>query len=221
MVMLYARGLCLISGKKMVKKTKGYIVKNIATIIAILFVISIPLHTQDSAVIPLKKLEKERLYFSIDEAMRNIDSAYRLCQGGQEIEELPEHLGDLTNMQYFNAAQNKLKQLPASFCQLRLLQEINLAGNYFTAMPVCIADMQFLQHLDFSANPDINWNEAISLLSQCPNLKELDLSMNDIEKFPEEFEFPKLTLLILSDNNFSESEKERIKQKLKTVNIIF
>lgn len=196
-------------------------VKNFAALIVIIIALSIPLHTQDAPIIPLKQLEKHTLYFSIDVAMRNIDTAYRLCQGGQELEELPEYLGDLKNMQYFNAAQNKLTQLPESFCNLRLLQEINLAGNYFSAMPVCITDMHFLQHLDFSANPDINWNEAITVLSTCPNLQELDLSMNNINTFPEEFDFPKLTLLVLSENNFSEAEKERIKNKLKTVNIIF
>ena len=175
----------------------------------------------DDRVFSLDNLEKEKLFFSIEEAINEKDNAYRLCQGGRELDELPDYIGQLEMLQYFNAAQNHLLTLPETFCNLQYIQEINLAGNNIEVFLPCIGEMQYLKVMDFSSNPKIDWHKALLNLNLSDSLEELDLSYNEIYFLPDKIEFTHLKELVLIGNPISEEEMKRIKTKLKDVNIIF
>lgn len=194
----------------------------VVTIFSFMIFCSGFLPAKDSGeLLSFEELEKETLYFSAEQAAENPARAYRLCLGGRGLSELSIHVSLLHNLQYLNAAQNHLTALPNFFCNLQYLQEINFAGNDIKELPSCITFLRHLKHIDFSANPNINWEKEISTLSELPELTELDLSMNEIKKFPEDFSFPQLKMLVLTGNDFSEEEKKRIQNKLEKVNIIF
>ncbi len=195
-----------------------YILVILATLI---FAIATSNSNDKKEILTYEELENSKLYFSIEEAIENKAEAYRLCQGGRSMEFIPEYIDELVNLQYLNAAQNRITRLPDAFCKLNLLQEINFAGNDIEIFPECLANMKYLKRIDFSSNPKIDWLQAMIILDKCNEITDMDLSYNEITKFPENFDFPKLKLLVLSGNTISETEQERIKNKLPNTKIIF
>lgn len=195
--------------------------RTIINIILFLVIILQNGFTKSIDILSFEQLDGEKLFFSMNKAIESRENAFRLCQGGQGISKFDEELGLLSNLQYFNAAQNNLVEMPDSFCKLTKLQEINFAGNSFKSFPYCILNLKYLKHLDFSSNPYINWNELITELSNLPVLEILDLSNDNISVFPTDINFPALKELILTDNKLSETEKKRIKNKLTNVTIYF
>ncbi len=170
--------------------------------------------------IPIEKLEKCKLYFSIEEAVENPTKVLRICQGGQNFDHIPSQIGILSELRYFNAAQNYIKELPVEFCNLKKLQEINLAGNDLETIPECIFNLKNLKVLDLSSNKKLQWEEILTKLNIMESLEELDISGNGIKKFPSEIKMNGLKKLIISDNNLSEDELIRIENRFTSILII-
>src|SRR6266576_1793114 len=52
-----------------------------------------------------------------------------------KLTELPESLGQLTQLQKLDVSGNRLTALPESLCQLTQLHRLSLDGNQLTALP--------------------------------------------------------------------------------------
>jgi len=170
--------------------------------------------------IPFEKLEKYKLFFSIEESIENPTNVLRLCQGGQNFDHIPSQIGILTELRYFNAAQNNIKEFPVEFCKLNKLQEINMAGNDLETIPDCIFNLQNLKILDLSSNKKLQWEEILQKINIMDSLEELDISGNGIQKFPREIKMNGLKKLIITDNNLSDDELIRIEKRFTSILII-
>ena len=120
-------------------------------------------------------LNKEKLYFSVGEALLNKQKAYKLCLGGQELTTLQEDIGELSNLMELNLSQNKIEQFPESFCRLKNLTELKIPGNMFKKLPECISEFKNLKTLDISNNPDLDKKSLFVILSGLTNLESLEI----------------------------------------------
>ena len=69
-----------------------------------------------------------------------------------KLTELPEWLGQLTQLQSLNLSSNRLTALPEWLGQLTQLQTLYLSYNQLTALPEWLGQLTQLQSLDLSDN---------------------------------------------------------------------
>ena len=113
------------------------------------------------------------------------------------LTKIPESLSKITTLQRINIAHNRLCEMPEL---PKGLVDIDLSSNFITAIHHQLQDMKNLDRLLISSN-EINdvWPEA---LSGNEKLTQIDLSRNELDKFPETItECPILEWLDISRNN--------------------
>ena len=86
----------------------------------------------------------------IAEALRT--GATKLSLSGMRLTELPESIGQLTQLQTLNLSSNQLTALPESLGQLTQLQELRLHDNQLTTLPESLGQLTQLQKLYVAAN---------------------------------------------------------------------
>lgn len=125
----------------------------------------------DTAWIELQKWLLE--HKAIDDSILSPEMIKRLDLSGRSIESLPESFGLLTNLITLNLSRNKLNDLPDSFKTLKHLSNLDIRRNHFARLPKVLTSLP-LRALNASGNHI----EDISILSQCKELRVLDLSVN-------------------------------------------
>ncbi|KAK5866910.1 hypothetical protein PBY51_011444 [Eleginops maclovinus] len=101
---------------------------------------------------------------------------------------------------------NSLLEFPSALCQsLRSLTRLDLQGNQLQALPVELLSLLSLSTLNVSRNcvgPLLTFDPAVS----CPSLRQLNLSFNKINTFPQELgrAVGRLEELIMEGNSISE-----------------
>jgi Leucine-rich repeat (LRR) protein len=125
---------------------------------------------------------------------------------GQELNELPESLGQCENLEVLKLSGNQLSELPASLHQLTKLKLLDLSGNQFENIPHFIANLASLRSLNLESN-------AISLLPDwigCfPELTDFNVDGNRISKLPASFgDLKKLKCVYLGGNSFNSIPSE-------------
>jgi hypothetical protein len=134
-----------------------------------------------------KKIEEARL-----------GRATRLDLSGNQLTELPESLGRLTQLQSLDLSVNKVKALPEWLGRLTQLQWLDLTGNRLTALPEWLGLLTQLQKLNLGQNQLTALPESLGLLRQ---LQVLDLTGNRLTGLPESLgRLTQLQELYLGDN---------------------
>lgn len=101
-----------------------------------------------------------------------------------ELIELPQSLGQLTQLQSLNLSNNRLTALPQSLGQLTQLQTLNLARNQLTALPEWLGQLTRLQKLVINSNHVTSLPNAIGELHA---LTYLAIEGNQIRNLPSSF----------------------------------
>ncbi|XP_071952369.1 leucine-rich repeat-containing protein 40-like [Antedon mediterranea] len=119
---------------------------------------------------------------------------------------LPGALGDLEQLQRFNASHNQLTCIPDSLWRVTSLTVLNLQHNQLTELPGGIGELRYLEELNLSNNKlqvistsigglsrlrilNLSENKLTSIPYSCGMLKNvitMDLNNNQIEQIPEE-----------------------------------
>ncbi|MGE5655985.1 MAG: COR domain-containing protein [Actinomycetota bacterium] len=99
-----------------------------------------------------------------------------------QLKELPEAIASLTELQQLDLSNNQLKELPEALASLTELQKIDLSNNQLRELPEALANLTQLQWLDLSYNQLMEVPEALANLTQ---LQWLDLSRNRLRELPE------------------------------------
>ena len=135
----------------------------------------------------------------IQEALRG--NATRLYLSRLGLAELPESLGQLTQLQTLDLSRNKLTAVPESLGQLTQLQRLNLHSNQLTAAPESLGQLTQLQTLSLSNNQLTAVPEWLGQLTQ---LQGLYLSNNQLTAVPESLgQLTQLQTLDLSRNQLT------------------
>ncbi|MCL4202324.1 MAG: leucine-rich repeat domain-containing protein [Pirellulaceae bacterium] len=122
-----------------------------------------------------RKAEQE-----IEAALRS--GAKALDLSGMGLTELPEWLGQLTQLQSLDLSENRLTALPEWLGQLTQLKSLDLSNNQLTALPESLGQLTQLQLLDLGGNHLTALPESLGQLTQ---LQTLRLFANQLAKLPE------------------------------------
>jgi len=122
----------------------------------------------------------------IEEARRSgakvLDLSSGRAKASRQLTELPESLGQLTQLQSLDLSGRQLTALPESLGQLTQLRAVDLSDNRLTVLPESMGQLAQLQSLDLSQNRLTALPESLSQLTQ---LWSLDLSDNRLKVLPE------------------------------------
>ena len=121
-------------------------------------------------LLSLEALEKEQIYYSIDQAEREPDKALRLkvlrraytfptvvprmnklqwlTMSHTLVEKIPAEIKNMEMLQVFELRGNKLKSLPEELCALKNLRRLDLSKNYLSALPKNFSQLEHLEWLD-------------------------------------------------------------------------
>jgi Leucine-rich repeat (LRR) protein len=127
---------------------------------------------------------------SMHEAMENPESVIKLDLSKQKLQDFPEDIRKLTNLQYLDLSKNKISSVPAWIGELKNLQFLILSKTKIDSFPPQFGDLINLKELI------MNRSELTRLPHTIGNLKELrymDLWGSNLSYFPFELSY-------LSDN---------------------
>jgi len=147
--------------------------------------------------------DRAELIEIIEKAAR--EGVTRLDLSGKGITEIPECIGQLTNLQTLDFGENQITEIPECIGQLTNLQTLDLNENQITEIPECIGKLTNLKGLDFREN---QITEIPEYIGQLTKLKWLDLNENQITEIPECIgQLTNLQLLFLRRNFITEIPK--------------
>ncbi|MEO0648281.1 MAG: COR domain-containing protein, partial [Cyanobacteria bacterium J06650_10] len=99
-----------------------------------------------------------------------------------QIEELPDTIGNLTSLQSLDLIGNQLSSLPEVIGNLTSLQSLDLSSNQLSSLPEAVGNLTSLQSLDLSSNQLSSLPKWIQSLNQ---IETLDLRGNPLPIPPE------------------------------------
>lgn len=120
---------------------------------------------------------------------------------GARLTELPDWIGDLTDLTELNFNDNQLTQLPNSIGNLTNLTVLSLRGNRIHQLPDSIGNLNRLTVLDLDNNALTKLPDSIGNLTE---LTELHLSENQLNQLPDSIgNLTELNLLDLRANQLA------------------
>jgi len=122
-------------------------------------------------------LEAEK---KIQQALKS--GATELDLQSMRLTELPESIGQLTQLTELNLSNNQLTALPDSLGQLTQLRELDLFYNQLAALPDWLGGLTQLRELDLAHN---QLTTLPDFLGQLLELQKLDVGLNQLTVLPE------------------------------------
>ena len=145
-------------------------------------------------------MERSELLAVIKEAKQSGQTSLDLS--GRQIRELPESIGQLTNLISLDLCNNQLRALPKSIGKLTNLTSLNLESNSLTVLPESIGRLTKITFLNLHDNYLTELPESIGGLTK---LTSFDLRNNGLTELPEQIsKLTKLTNFDLSYNDLTE-----------------
>lgn len=166
---------------------------------------------------------------------------YYLLKGNQ-LTQLPNEIGGLTNLRSLSIKNNQLSVLPSVLGELTLLEELYVSGNQLQGIPIEIKELSNLKSLNLANNQLTNLPNTFGALAA---LVELDLSYNQLKHLPTTFfrltnlkslslqhnqldsismqitNLKELEWLDLTGNNISTAHQAQLKSYLPNTMIVF
>jgi hypothetical protein len=118
----------------------------------------------------------------LPDSLGQLTQLHSLNLSHNQLTTLPESLGQLTQLHLLNLSDNQLTTLPEWLGQLTQLHLLDLGGNGLTALPEWLGQLTQLQWLRLVGNQLTALPEWLGQLTQ---LQSLDLSRNQLTTLPE------------------------------------
>lgn len=149
----------------------------------------------------------------ITETLRHVTT---LILDYNDLKCLPKEISILSSLKVLSATGNQLQQLPDTMQQLVNLESVHFNENSLRELPVFLSKLQHLKILDAIGNGIEFWEEG---LGEC--LLELRLDENNLSYLPSSFSCMKnLKVLELGDNNITSlPEDTGVLSKLEIFNL--
>ncbi len=145
------------------------------------------------------QMDQVELLAIIEKAAR--EGALSLDLSAKGITQLPEQIGQLTNLQLLHLGGNQLSTLPEQIGQLVNLQRLDLSQNRLSTLPEQIAQLANLQELKVYGNQLTTLPEQLGRLT---NLRTLFLDGNQLKRLPRSIgKLERLNQLDLGDDVIS------------------
>jgi GTPase SAR1 family protein len=88
----------------------------------------------------------------LPESLGQLTQLQTLDLSYNQLRALPESLGQLTQLQEINFAENRLTRLPQSLIQITRMRSLNLTGNRLTTLPEWLVQLKSLSYLYIHGN---------------------------------------------------------------------
>jgi internalin A len=130
-----------------------------------------------------------------------------------KLKRLPETIGRLKNLYSLNVKSNNLKELPETIGELKGLTELYLYNNNLKRLPETIGELKNLTVVDLSWNENLDFDDTFKKLLTLENLTSLNLCGTKLYKLPKSIKKLAITLKTLDLkynpilNNLQEMEK--------------
>jgi len=145
----------------------------------------------------IEKLSSWLKKLNVDVDINNLLNLTKLNLSNKNLNEIPEEIAILKNLQSLDISNNSFKSLPSVLLGLNL-KSINIKNNALSSLDNKMGTLDNLEVLDISFN---KFQEFPSLLFSLKKLKELYISSNEIVWLPDELEeLNTLELLDISNN---------------------
>ncbi|KAE9453764.1 hypothetical protein C3L33_14380, partial [Rhododendron williamsianum] len=171
---------------------------------------------------------------AIPDSIGGLEHLEELYLASNLLDSLPDSIGLLFNLKILDVSGNKLVSFPDSICQCRSLVELDASFNRLAYLPTNIGfelvklrrlsiQLNKLRSLPTSICEMTNFSDLTELpdtLGDLSNLKELDLSNNQIHALPDTFgRLDKLTKLNLEENPLVIPPKEVVSEGVEAIKI--
>jgi internalin A len=134
----------------------------------------------------------------LPESVGQLTQLRKLVVHSNRLMEVPESLNRLTQLRQLNLNFNKLTVLPENWIGLTQLLELNLAGNRLMELPKSVGRLTQLRYLYMAGNRLMSLPENVARLT---HLRVLDLDRNQLATLPDSLGYlTQLAELDLSDN---------------------
>lgn len=145
-------------------------------------------------------MAKDEAYYKAEQkilaALETDDT--KLSLNFYRLTEIPDAIGQLTNLEMLNLNVNQLSEIPDSLGRLTNLQQLHLSGNQLSKIPDSIGQLTNLEQLYLSGNQLSKISVSIGKLS---NLQRLYLDNNQLSEIPDVIgQLSNLQGLYLDDN---------------------
>ncbi|XP_056605909.1 leucine-rich repeat-containing protein 40 [Triplophysa dalaica] len=118
---------------------------------------------------------------SLPESIGELEHLQKLVVSHNKLTELPAGLWRLTNLHCLHMQQNQMERLPPDLGQLVHLEDLDLSNNLLTDIPESLSNLTNLMKLNLSCNKIKSLPPSIS---EMKSLKMLDCSRNQLESIP-------------------------------------
>lgn len=130
----------------------------------------------------------------------------KLSLADYRLEDLPNQINQLKNVEELDLRINKLNSLPSGISELDQLKKLYLSNNHFTEFPDIIQANIKLKELLLDTNKISKVSDSITKLQE---LQFLSLARNKLKAFPEAIaHLGRLEQLIMIDNNLDQFPKQ-------------
>lgn len=200
-------------------KTQLFFSSPSKTFYFLIFFLCCQLPTANCQLLDTLTLSQQKTFFSIQDAMLNPDSVFKLTLSKKKLKEIPPEVYQFKKLQILNLSKNSLKEIPAAISQLQNLQDINFSSNEITAIAASIGTMQNLIHINLNRN----LIEAIPPeIGNLQNLEILEMWDNELDSVPDEIKnLNKLKILELRGILFSQDDQNYIKKLVPNARVYF
>ena len=152
----------------------------------------------------------------IPESIGNLNSLEILDLSSTQLIVLPESIGNLSSLQRLNLRSTQLRKLPESIGNLNSLQSLDLGYTQLSELPESIVNLHSLQSLYLSGTQLRELPESIGNLN---SLQSLDLSSTQLSELPESIaNLTSLYVLVLEDMTLVELPEEIFSLKIEYTN---
>lgn len=157
-------------------------------------------------------------FFSLEEALRHVDTARRLIMDRRNLARLDHRIGRLTNLRHLSLSFNLLDTLPATIGQLEELENLDVSFNRLTRLPAEIGRLKNLRHLNLADNELGSLPPEFAGLT---GLRDLHLGFNQLRTMPDSLcAFTEMEYLELCSNPFGQSHPGLARlQRLRTLSL--
>lgn len=126
------------------------------------------------------QLQREKWYYSMDEAMREPDKVVKLSLKDQGFKYFPTEITYFRNLQILNLSGNKIKEIPGSIGDLTNLTVLILTDNKIRLLSDDMAKLDNLTQLYLASNKLVDMPAWLGGLGR---LRKLDLAYNSLTAY--------------------------------------
>lgn len=141
---------------------------------------------------------------------------------GNQLSNFPNTIQQLQQLEKLDLASNQLRNLPPNLSLLKKLKELDLSNNQLSTFLTKANKHHLVELEQLSLNDNQFTTFPLYLLTSVPQLTSLEMQHNQLHALPQNLSsLRQLDWLDLRANNFSQTEKRRIKKALPRTSVSF